>query len=189
MLESFISDAKSAAESVVAKHAARASVAVPFIVAIGFATTSITLMLVEQFGARNACLILAAGFAAIGLVALLAVRNKEHDEHVLGQKSAKDEPVEVATPASAAVPMEVPLAMIAALMSSPVSPASIASAARTIGRNLPLVVLAASIGFLIWPRPIKSVEPLPQTDDSTGKGSGVMRPNGAYRSDDQHMAA
>jgi hypothetical protein len=60
MFRGLINDAKSAAGSVVAKYAARASVAVPFFIALGFATAAVTLMLVEQFGHRNAYLIVVA---------------------------------------------------------------------------------------------------------------------------------
>ncbi len=48
MLRGLINDAKSAAGRVVAKYAVRASVAVPFVIALGFATAGITLMLVER---------------------------------------------------------------------------------------------------------------------------------------------
>jgi len=74
MFRGLINDARSAAGSVVAKYAARASVAVPFIVAVGFATAGITLMLVERFGHRNAYLIVAGGFTALGLLASVVVR-------------------------------------------------------------------------------------------------------------------
>lgn len=77
MLRGLINDAKSAAVAVVAKYAVRASVAVPFVVALGFVTAGITLMLVERFGHRNAYLMIAGGFTAVGLLALLVVRTRE----------------------------------------------------------------------------------------------------------------
>jgi hypothetical protein len=48
--------------------------------ALGFATAGITLMLVERFGHRNAYFMVAGGFTAIGFLAALIVRNKEHKE-------------------------------------------------------------------------------------------------------------
>ena len=64
MFRGLINDVKAAAGSVVTKYAARASVAVPFIIAFGFATAGVTLMLVERFGHRNAYFMVAAGFTA-----------------------------------------------------------------------------------------------------------------------------
>ena len=50
MFRGLISDAKSASGSLITKHLTRASVAVPFAVALGFATAAITLVLVDRFG-------------------------------------------------------------------------------------------------------------------------------------------
>jgi uncharacterized membrane protein len=83
MLRGLINDAKSATGTVVAKYAVRASVAVPFVIALGFATAGITLVLVERFGHRDAYVMIAAGFTAVGLLAVLVVRSKEHNgKHV-----------------------------------------------------------------------------------------------------------
>jgi hypothetical protein len=45
-----INQAKSAVTSLSLKYVARASVAVPFVIALGFALAAITVMLVERFG-------------------------------------------------------------------------------------------------------------------------------------------
>jgi hypothetical protein len=79
MFRGLINDAKSAAGTVVAKYAVRASTAVPFVIALGFATAGSTLMLVERFGHREAYVMIAAGFTAVGLLAVLVVRSKEID--------------------------------------------------------------------------------------------------------------
>lgn len=79
MFRGLINDAKSAGGTVVAKYAVRASTAVPFVIALGFATAGITLMLVERFGHREAYVMIAAGFTAVGLLAVLVVRSKEID--------------------------------------------------------------------------------------------------------------
>jgi hypothetical protein len=50
MFESIISDANSSAGSFVAKYLARASVVVPFAIALGFATASVSLILSARFG-------------------------------------------------------------------------------------------------------------------------------------------
>jgi hypothetical protein len=77
MFQGLIKDAKSAAASFVIEYLARASVAVPFLVAFGFATTAVGLALTERLGATNAFLLMAGGFFAIGLVAALALAMQE----------------------------------------------------------------------------------------------------------------
>jgi hypothetical protein len=63
MFRGLINDAKSTAGALVAKYLARASMAVPFVAALGFVTAAITLMLVERFGHIAAYWMVAGGFA------------------------------------------------------------------------------------------------------------------------------
>lgn len=77
MFRALINDAKSAVGAVIGKYAIRASVAVPFVVALGFGIAALTLALVERFGAITAYAIMAGGFAAIGLIAAAVVTVKE----------------------------------------------------------------------------------------------------------------
>ena len=90
MFQGLINDAKSAAGSLIAKYLARASVAVPFVIALGFATAAITFMLVERFGAITASWMVAGGFTLIGLVATLAVTVKEQEEEVAEKQAEED---------------------------------------------------------------------------------------------------
>lgn len=62
----------------------RLSVAVPFLVALGFATAAVAIEQTERFGARNALRILAGGFCAIGLVG-------RHDEEQQEEMEAAEE--------------------------------------------------------------------------------------------------
>jgi len=66
MFRGLINDAKAAAGSLVGKYLMRASVAVPFIVAIGFGVAALTVVLVEKFGSLYAYLMVAGGFTLIG---------------------------------------------------------------------------------------------------------------------------
>ena len=90
MFRGLINEAKSAAASVVVKYLARASVAVPFVIAVGFAIAAITHMLIAHFGAIVGCWILAAGFTLIGVLATLFVKHKEHEEQVAEQAAEID---------------------------------------------------------------------------------------------------
>ena len=174
MFRGLINDAKSAAGSVVEKYAVRASVAVPFIIALGFATAGITLMLVERFGHRNAYFVVAGGFTALGLLAALIVRTKEHDTVVADEQAAKADTADVASDATAAAAVQIPLALLGTLFSSPVGPSSVLSLARVLGRNLPLVIMLVALGILFWP---KSAEKTMAGEDATDPES--LRPNGA----------
>ena len=190
MFRGFINDAKSAAGSVVAKQAARASVVVPFMIALGFATAGVTLTLVERFGHRDAYLMLGAGFSVIGLLTALIVRSKEHGVVAAEEKAAKADTAkaQVAGDTVAAVAAtELPLALIGALMSSSGGPVSIANVARLVGRNLPLVLFVAGLGVLLWPQSTATAAVV--ADDEQDAGSQVPRPNGADRSGNFHAAA
>jgi hypothetical protein len=75
-----INQAKSAASHLVLKCVARASVAVPFVIAAGFAIAAITVMLVERFGPVMAYWLVAGGLAAVGVIASIVVSAREHGE-------------------------------------------------------------------------------------------------------------
>ena len=80
MFRGLINDAKSAVGNLVLKYVARASVAVPFGIAVGFAVAAIAAMLVERFGPVTGCWIMAGGLAAIGIIAAIVVSAREHKE-------------------------------------------------------------------------------------------------------------
>lgn len=65
MFAGLVNQAKAAASGFVLKYVARASVAVPFIIAIGFAIAATTMMLVQRFGHLTAYWIMAGALAVI----------------------------------------------------------------------------------------------------------------------------
>ena len=155
MLEGLIHDAKSAAGSVVSKYAARASVMLPFAIALGFATAGTALLLVEQFGARTAFFILAAGFTAIGLIAAIVVTGQERREVVAEDKTAKEAKVESAESTTASVVAaaeQMPLALIGTLLNSEAGAATAQRLGRVLGRNVPLLLMCAAVTLLLWPK-------------------------------------
>jgi MFS family permease len=182
-----INDVKSAAGSMVEKYIARASVAVPFIIALGFATAGVTLMLVERFGHRNAYFMVAGGFTALGLLAALIVRTKEHDEIVASEQAAEAGTADVASDTAAAAAVQMPLALLAGLFSGPAGPASVLSIARALGRNLPLVIMLVALGILFWPKSAEETTADEHADDDA-VDSAILRPNGAYRPSGLHEA-
>jgi hypothetical protein len=64
-----LGEAKAAVTTVAYKFAARVLLAVPFLLALGFATAALTLMLVERFGPTSAYLSVVGLFGGLGLLA------------------------------------------------------------------------------------------------------------------------
>jgi hypothetical protein len=172
-----ISDAKAAAGAVIVKYVARASVALPFLVAAGFAVAGITVMLVDRFGALMAYWMLAGGFTAVGLVAALVVTVKEQEEEAVEAEAEAKDTSSVAAEAA----LQAPLALLGGLLtSSPIGPSSALGLVRLLARNLPLILLLVLIGALLWPSESEAAE---EGDLETGDpGTDAIRPNGVYPS-------
>jgi hypothetical protein len=169
-----ISDAKAAAGAVIVKYVARASVAIPFLIAGGFATAALTVMLVDRYGPQTAYWLLAAGFTLIGAVAMLVVTVKEQEEEVAEAEAVASDTPEVAKEVAA----QAPLALLSGLLASPMGPSSALGIARLLGRNLPLVLLLVVAGFLLWPaapKPDEEADAPAAPEPPPGP-----RPNGVY---------
>ena len=150
MFAGLVNQAKAAVSSLLLKYVARASVAIPFVIALGFALAAMTLMLVERFGHVTAYWTMAGALAAIGLIAAVAVSAKEHEEELEEQKAqAANQPV--MSDATAQAITQAPLAMLGTLFATPGGTTTALKAARIAGRNWPLVLLLVMIGVLFWP--------------------------------------
>ena len=198
MFRTLINDAKSAAGAVVGKYAIRVSVALPFLVAAGFGTAAATLALIDRFGAIQAYCFMAGGFAAVGLLAAIAVTVKEQEAEVAEAQAEKTDTADVATDAAAQAAAQLPLALLGTLLTTPMGPGVVAGGAKAILRNLPLVILIAIIGFLFWPssdQPADAAEgvtpnqdPAPDANATPPNGgewpmrNGVDRHTGQYAS-------
>jgi hypothetical protein len=165
-----INRAKSAAGQLVLKYVARASVAVPFVIAAGFGLAAITVMLVERFGHVMAYWVVAGGLALIGVVASIVVSIKEHGEEVAEQQAAKTDTEELISDASVEALVETPIALLGALMTMPGGTSGALGAARVLGRNWPLVLLLMMIGALSWPT--ENGASLEEVRDSARKPNG-----------------
>jgi len=165
MFQGLINNAKSAGSGLVLKYLARASVAVPFLIALGFALAAITVMLVDRFGHVTAYWAVAGGLALVGAMAAVIVSAREHEKQVAEHVAEKNDTVEVV--GNAAI-VQTPIALLGALFTS--SPATAIGGIRLLARNLPLVLLLVMIGSLFWPtRP---------EEDSQETDPG-LKPNGA----------
>jgi len=168
MFQGLINSAKSAVSGLVLKYVARASVAMPFVIALGFALAAITVMLVDRFGQITAYWTVAGGLALIGVIAAIVVSVKEHEEEVAEQIAEKTDTEEVVSDATAQAMVQTPIALLGALFTS--SPATALSGVGLLARNFPLVLLLVMIGALFWP--MRPEEDLEETDYR-------MKPNGA----------
>jgi hypothetical protein len=167
-----IHQAKAAASGLVLRYAARASVAIPFLIALGFALAATSVMLVQRFGHVNAYWIMAGGLAAIGAVAALGVSVKEHDEEVAEQKAEEADTSGVIGDATTQALTQAPLALLGGLLSLPGGATAAFKIAGVLGRNFPLVLLLVLSGALFWP-----TEP---NEASQGDEAGGDKPNGTY---------
>jgi hypothetical protein len=171
MFRALINDAKTAAGAVIGKYAIRASVAVPFVVAAGFGTAALTVLLAERFGALAAYGLMAAGFAAVGLLASLVVTVKEQEEETADAQAEQADTADVTTDAATQAAVQLPIALIGTLLTTPLGPGAAAGGAKMLLRNLPLVLFLALIGLLFWPSQ-------PAAGDGAAANAGGEQPAG-----------
>ena len=149
MFQGLINSAKTAVSSLILKYVARASVAVPFVIALGFALAAIAAMAVDRFGHIAGYWLMAAGLAAIGVLAAIFVSAREQEEDVADQQAEAADTSKIATE----VASQAPLALLGGLLTLPGGGATALKMAQLLGRNYPLVLLMALIGLLFWPTP------------------------------------
>ena len=172
MFAGFIQHAREAASHLVLRYVARASVAVPFLIALGFAIAAIAVMLVGRFGHVAAYWIMAGGLAIIGVLAAIVVSVKEHEEQMAEDKAQQADTQEVVSDAAVQAIVQAPLALLGALFITPGGATSAFKVARLLGRNLPLVLLLVMISALFWPAPVAEGEDDP-IDGAGGRANGL----------------
>jgi hypothetical protein len=174
MFRALINDAKSAAGSTVSKYIvkylARACVLLPFVIAVGFVTAAITLMLIDRYGAIAAFWMVAGGFSVIGLVATLVLTLKERGKEI-GERRAAE--LDAARTASARAAAQAPMILLGALLSTSVGPGVVAGGAKMLARNFPLVALAGLIALLLKPTTSSVDEADAEGASAAGKSNGA----------------
>ena len=146
MFAGLINQAKSAISGLVLKYVARASVAVPFVIGAAFALAAMTAMLIDRFGYVMAYWLVAGGLAALGVVATIVVSVKERQEDEAEQVAEDTDTGGVMSDATAQAVVQTPIALLGTVLSTAGGATSALSAARVLGRNVPLVLLLAMIG-------------------------------------------
>jgi hypothetical protein len=151
MFQGLINSAKSAAGNLVAKYLARASVAIPFVIAGGFALAALTAWLTQRYGAVTAYWTMAGVLVLLGVIASLIVSAKENMEGAADLEAEKTDTGATVSAATADALAQAPLAALGAVFAVPGGPGTALSAARIIGRNWPLALMLVLIGALFWP--------------------------------------
>ena len=170
MFAGLINQAKGAVSHLVLRYVARASVAIPFIIAAGFALAALAVMLVERFGHVMGYWLMAGGLAAIGVVAAVAVSVKQHGEEATEQRAEQTDTKELFNEATSQAMAQAPLALLGALFTAPGGATSALKVAQLLGRNFPLVLLLVMIGALFWPNAEKEAE---SVDEGEGQTNGA----------------
>lgn len=151
MFAGLMNRAKDAVSGLVLKYLARASVAIPFAIALGFAIAAVSVMLVQHFGHVTGYWLMACGLASIGIIAAIVVSVKEHEEEAEEQKAEEGDTGQLISDATAQAMLQAPLAIAGALFTTPGGPSGALKVAGILRRNYPLVVLLVLIGALFWP--------------------------------------
>lgn len=134
-------------DSAISRLVGRATVAVPLLVAGGFATAALSLKLVELYGAVSAYALMAVLFATIGLVTM-AVNHRESEPAAEADATADAARTsQEAGEEGASSELELPPEVMALLSSA--APAAVPAIARGVFRNLPLIFILAVVVFLI----------------------------------------
>ncbi len=151
MFTGLLHSAKSAVSGLLLKYVARASVAIPFVIAAGFALAACTMMLVERFGHITAYWMVAGGLAVVGVIAAAVVSAKEEIEEEArasrrGERYWRGRKRCGGTGHDAGADCR----FGRAVQHSGGTSAALGTA-RLLGRNWPLAILIGLIGLLYWP--------------------------------------
>lgn len=148
MFQGLLKRAEHSIDQVIAKYMGRAMVAVPLLVAAGFATAALTVELVELYGSVTAYGVMAALFGVIGLATMAIVNAGTNHAAEASATEAEmtalpEQPPEAPTNAADLLTPE-----LRALFAS-AAPMALPPVVRGIGKNLPLILILALVGFII----------------------------------------
>ncbi|WP_333793826.1 hypothetical protein [Hyphomicrobium sp.] len=150
MFQGLLKRAERSIDHVIARFLSRALVAVPLIVAAGFATAAMAVKLVELYGPFAAYVCMAVLFAVIGLVTMAVVSSGSHTDtepETSEAVSAASESGEGDDEGSGGA-ADFLTPEIRSLLTS-IGPAALPPVARGVGRNLPLILFLAVVAYII----------------------------------------
>jgi len=142
MLQGILQRAERKVDSVVAKYIGRATVAVPLVVAGGFATAALTVKLVELYGAVTGYALMAALFAVLSLVTAAVIGLGSQAATETSDQPASEDSTEAAQDVESLLTPELRAVLTTA------APVALPAIVRSILRNLPLVLLLGIAAYL-----------------------------------------
>lgn len=152
MFQSLFKRAEHKIDSVLSKYLTRIAATVPLIIAGGFAIAAATIKLIELYGAVTACALMAALFAVVGLIAMAVVGTDAHANAETASAETAASASDETSPSSGDGPdllaSDLLTPEVKAFLSS-AAPMALPSVARAVGRNLPLLLILALIGYVV----------------------------------------
>lgn len=150
MLQSLFKRAEATVDNAIAVALARALVALPFLIAAGFATAALAAYLYREFGSETGNVVMAGLFVLIGAITAAAVAARstasaaERSSAPAETTERKAEETDPEAPLLDPMDREVVAATLAA-----VGPMAIPFVVRAVVRNLPLFAAVAAAGFIL----------------------------------------
>lgn len=150
MFQGLFKRAERSFDQAVSRIVTRAAVAVPLLVAGGFATAALTVKLLELYGPITGYALMAALFAVIG-VATMAIVGVGSAGAPVEQATAEPEKAADTTAATGQETTDISDLLtpeMRTLLAS-IAPAAVPGLVRGVGRNLPLIFVLALVAFVI----------------------------------------
>lgn len=151
MFGSLFRKAQATVDNAIDQFVNRAAIAVPLLVAGGFATAAASIRLHREFDAETANMILAAGFIAIALLTALLVQpratDSAADEGVVPSATSGD-PSPGGSREGGEIASDVDRELLMAALST-AGPMALPGLMRIVSRNLPLIAAVAAAAFVI----------------------------------------
>lgn len=149
MLQAILKRAEASVDNAIGNIVARALAAIPFLVAMGFATAAASNYLNTQYGPQLGNIIMAGIYCLIGVGAgvVVASRNKSQaatEEGGTAQATSTVDAPATPDPQLAAIDREFITSALTA-----VGPIALPTIIRMIARNLPLIVAILAAGFVL----------------------------------------
>lgn len=183
--------AQATVDNAIGQAVNRAIMAVPFVVATGFATAAATSYVTRHYGAELGYLMIASAYAVVGLIAVVALRQPPQAAMDASPASAS-EMSDTASAASSGSETSGPTAasgatdaksalgnidaeMVGSAMAA-AAPLAVGPLLRGLGRNLPLVLAILAAVFVLYR---DKSEQTTAGAAVPGEGDGAFAPSGA----------
>ena len=148
MFDGLVTRAQRSVDTLVSKYVTRLAVAVPFFVALGFGTAAASVKLTELYGNTAAHTMMAVCFAGVGLIAALAIAMSGSSRAPELSADAGGSAPKMESGDEAKQSTITPELLLTVLGAA--GPAAISPLVRLVVRNLPVVLLALILGYVLF---------------------------------------